>query len=144
MMKRFNYSVLILAFALLSSCKKEGCTDQQATNYDENAKKENGTCTYEGTHVFWYGEDAAEFLINDGASSLTFYVDNQIIGSSAASVYWTSAPECGQASSITVTKQLGNVKTQAYNFEVIDQTGWVYWEGTLNFNANQCISFELK
>lgn len=23
------------------------------------------------------------------------------------------------------------------------QTGWVYWEGTLNFNANTCFTQEL-
>jgi hypothetical protein len=28
------------------SCKKEGCTDPNALNYDEKAKKENNTCSY--------------------------------------------------------------------------------------------------
>lgn len=29
------------------SCKKEGCTDVTATNYNEEAKKDDGSCTYE-------------------------------------------------------------------------------------------------
>jgi hypothetical protein len=29
-----------------TSCKKEGCTDTNATNYDEKAKKDNGSCQY--------------------------------------------------------------------------------------------------
>lgn len=28
------------------SCKKEGCTDSTATNYNEEAKKDDGSCTY--------------------------------------------------------------------------------------------------
>ncbi|MFT5823197.1 MAG: acetyl esterase/lipase [Crocinitomix sp.] len=43
---------LIGAFALLllfsfSSCKKKGCTDPVAINYNENATQEDGSCEYE-------------------------------------------------------------------------------------------------
>jgi hypothetical protein len=39
--------VSILASSLLfTGCKKEGCTDEAALNYDSAAKKENGTCIY--------------------------------------------------------------------------------------------------
>lgn len=36
----------LLSTVVLVSCKKEGCTDPTALNYDENAKKDNGSCTY--------------------------------------------------------------------------------------------------
>ena len=140
-------STVLLTISVLSlmliSCKKEGCIDIDATNYDANAKKDNGTCTFEGSNVFWYDEAVATFLVSDDAVSLFYYVDGQLIGSSAAGAYWTSAPDCGQDASTTVTKNLGNVKTQSYTYEVIDQSGWSYWSGTLNFNANTCISVEL-
>lgn len=32
--------------ASLTSCKKEGCTDEAATNYDANAKTDDGSCEY--------------------------------------------------------------------------------------------------
>jgi hypothetical protein len=39
-----------LGFALsISSCKKEGCTDETATNYDEKAKEDDGSCKYAST-----------------------------------------------------------------------------------------------
>ena len=36
---------------MATSCKKEGCTDVDATNYNSEAKKDDGTCTFEGKHV---------------------------------------------------------------------------------------------
>jgi len=43
--------ILVMAIALgslvtLNSCKKEGCTDETATNYDDKAKKDDGSCIY--------------------------------------------------------------------------------------------------
>lgn len=32
---------------IIASCKKEGCTDSLAENYDTSAKKDDGSCTYE-------------------------------------------------------------------------------------------------
>lgn len=37
----------VMAIALLTSCRKEGCTDETAINYSAEAKKEDGTCIYE-------------------------------------------------------------------------------------------------
>lgn len=44
----FNKKVLMFAtlIVLLISCKKEGCTDPSALNYDSHAKKDNGNCEY--------------------------------------------------------------------------------------------------
>lgn len=39
------YSLAILALTTVS-CKKEGCTDQTASNYNYDAKKDNGSCEY--------------------------------------------------------------------------------------------------
>lgn len=50
MMKRKTASlslVLVASLTLgLASCKKEGCTDPQATNFSEKAKKDDGSCVY--------------------------------------------------------------------------------------------------
>tara|TARA_B110000046_G_scaffold182150_1_gene215572 strand:- start:892 stop:1335 length:444 start_codon:yes stop_codon:yes gene_type:complete len=137
------YGLLIAGTTIFSSCKKEGCTDPDSKTFNEEAKEDNGTCLYEGEAVLWYGESAATGLIYDGATTLTFYVDGQIVSSTAASVYWGGSPACGQNGSITVTKDLGSVKSKAYTFSVRDQTGWEYWSGVLNFTANTCEVQEL-
>ena len=45
---KMKKSLLLLSLGVitLASCKKEGCTDPDALNYNEEAKKDDGTCTY--------------------------------------------------------------------------------------------------
>lgn len=47
-MKQLIASSLLVSVALFS-CKREGCTDPKATNYDEQAKKDNGSCVFGDT-----------------------------------------------------------------------------------------------
>ncbi len=141
------YLSLITAMVIMSSCKKndkiKGCTDKDSDNYNAAAQVNDGTCTYSGAIVVWYDSTASAGLAVDGATALTFYLNGQIIGSSAASVFWRTAPDCGQNGSITETKDLGNVKTQAYSLSVKDQTGHEYWNAVVNFNAATCVQFQL-
>jgi len=137
--------LLIACFTLtLTSCKKEGCTDLDATNYSSSAKTNDGSCSFEGNIVLWFGESTSNFLTSDGAQSLTYYVDGQVVGSEAANIFWTAEPDCGQNSSITVTKNLGNAKNMSYTYSVVDQTGHEYYSGVLNFTANTCTALELN
>jgi len=142
-MRLFTIVLLTASVTFFSSCAKEGCTDSAATNFSAEAKNDDGTCSFESSYVFYYDQNTAQNLLNDGATNLTFYVDGSIIGSSAASVYWTGVPDCGSNGSITVTKPLGGVKNKSYSYRVIDQTGWEYWSGILNFEANTCTSYKL-
>jgi len=137
--------LLFLTVSLISfySCEKPGCIDPDSINYDPDATTDDGSCQYEGNAVIWYGSATAQELINDGATSLFYYVDGQLVGSTAASFYFTAAPNCGQSGTITITKSLGFSKTLNFPFSVKDQTGFEYWNGTLTFNANDCFKMEL-
>jgi len=43
--------VFIAAATLLISCKKEGCTDTNAVNFNTEAKKDDGSCNYESYNI---------------------------------------------------------------------------------------------
>ena len=46
LIRRITLSLVVLMSISVFSCKKEGCTDSTATNYNSKAKKDNGTCLY--------------------------------------------------------------------------------------------------
>ena len=46
-MKKLGQFLLVAVLATsFIGCKKEGCTDKEATNYNEKAKKDDGTCKF--------------------------------------------------------------------------------------------------
>jgi hypothetical protein len=92
----------------------------------------------EGSSVIWYGENTATNLVNDGANSLTYTVNGNIIGSTASTTFYITPPSCGGNGSITYTNEPGN-----YSYNIMDQTGYVYWTGTLNIEDNTCLELEL-
>ena len=133
----------LLVAVALTGCQVDGCTDANAVNYDPAADNFDGSCEYEGEIVLWYGEAVSTELLDWESASLSFYVDGQIVGSTATSVYWTGAPNCGDNASITITKDLGNSTSLAATYEVIDDFGDTWWSGVLNFEANTCLQLEL-
>jgi len=137
---------LLLIGTTTTSCKKvQGCMDSVAKNYDALAEKDDGSCIYEGKVVFWYTEPVSEYLINDRfVTSLAYYVGGELVGSSAASVSYTSNPECGDYGAITVTRDLGKLKSKQYSYKIEDGIdGEVIWSGTINFEANSCLKIQL-
>lgn len=51
-MTRFIFfSALTLGLVSVTGCKKSGCTDPTATNYNSKAKKNDGSCTYGPTYT---------------------------------------------------------------------------------------------
>jgi hypothetical protein len=138
---------LLGGLAVISSCKKEkvkGCMDKDSKNYNSIAEEDDGSCAYEGSIVFWYNKATSDTLSAYGATAFTYYVDGKVVGSSAAAVYWSGAPNCNQSSSITVNKDLGGVKNKTYTYSVKDQLGIEYWTGTANFTANTCTAIQLS
>lgn len=46
-MRKISFFALALVVGSFYSCNREGCTDQNATNYDKKAKNDDGSCLYE-------------------------------------------------------------------------------------------------
>lgn len=138
-----SFAVLLTIFSL-ASCAKKGCTDRFAENFDDKAKKSDNTCTYKGDAVFWYDEQTSQDLVTSGATSLKYYFDNQLVGSTSTDVYFTGAPDCGQNGSITASKALGGNKGGAFAFRVEDQLGFKRFEGLINLEGGKCVKKQLN
>jgi hypothetical protein len=44
-------AIAFLAILSVTSCKKKGCTDPEAYNYSDEAKKDDGSCSYEAPYT---------------------------------------------------------------------------------------------
>jgi hypothetical protein len=77
-MKNVNLKLSVLMLSALTlgavSCKKEGCTDSTATNYDSKAKKDDGSCTYAA--ALGTVEKSGHITANETWTSNNIYVLN--------------------------------------------------------------------
>lgn len=138
-------TLFLISFILvLSSCTEyEGCTDPNADNYYSLADIDDGSCEYSGSVVFWYGEDLSFILYLYDIDVLKYYIDNELIGTSASTVYWTAAPNCGQTASVTANIDLGGSQNKSFTYSIRDETGEEHFDGIVNVTANSCEQKEL-
>lgn len=129
---------------LTTSCRRQGCTDPMSLTYSSKAKKDDGSCLYEGSVVFYNDQSTSTSAMNAGVTNFYYYIDGTLIGSQAANIYFSGTnPDCDQTGLVSFTKDLGGFETQSANYSVRDQDGFVLWSGSLNFNKNTCLKFNL-
>jgi len=141
----FRQSLVFISIILIIvSCKKEGCTDLNAANYNNKAKKDNGSCTYEGSVVFWYDLSTSSLLETNGVTELTYILNNTTIGTLSASTFWNEAPECGSENVISVTYGIPNDVVLDYEYSVLDQNGNERFSGTVSIKKGDCVKTQLQ
>jgi hypothetical protein len=142
-------SASVLMLGSMTSCKKEGCTDGDATNFDSEASKDNGTCTFSSRLVFWWKKDFRDSCAENGISNINVYFDNKLAGSlPVSSLYWNSAPSCGATGALTINKDLGSNKSGTYaEYEkLLDGSGSeiiTLPAENIKINANTCNQYEM-
>ena len=132
------------AFAFFTTgCKEQGCTDPTATNYNADADEDDCSCLYEGRLVFWFNDGVSNNLIAAGVTTLTCYVNGEVVGTIDPADSFVNSPSCGQDGALTVTQDLGGEKAKTIPYEIKNQDGTVYWTGDINFKANTCLTLQL-
>lgn len=133
---------LIALFAM--SCKKEGCTNPQAINYNPEAKKDNGTCVlsqFSGASIDLTGtEEADRVLVNqsDDPNFADYFIDGTWEIDAAITVEPGVRIEMrsGADINITVNGSLNATGTASANIEIFGkQPTSGYWEN-ITFESN--------
>ena len=65
---RNTLSILIFMSIILFSCKREGCTDPIAINFEDNASKDDGTCIYKNSLTINFTQTVDGVDLLDGHS----------------------------------------------------------------------------
>lgn len=150
------YSTLALISAIfLNSCtKKEGCTEPNATNYCEDCKKNDGSCIYQGSVIFWWKQDFATYVTSTGSIKMEVYLNEKYAGNTylykngGELKYWAAAPACSNSDALTISKLYNNSKTQTMQvkFKFLCPAGscLAAKTGEVTFSANTCTPYEIK
>ena len=131
--------VFVIATAISACSKNKGCTDKNATNFNADATKDDGSCTYSAYIVFWYNQQTATHLANAGYANIKCSINGSAVGSSPSNVYFSSAPTCGQSGSFSITQTLTGSTSQTVNYVITDQSsGYTIWSGSVSLTSNTC------
>ena len=85
--------ILLIGGLTLTSCKKEGCTDETAENYNEKAKKDDGSCTYATPTIGDESIASPTFTTNALlASSKSQEFPQLVLSGSNSGVLWAESP----------------------------------------------------
>lgn len=140
----FFIFLVLSSMWILPGCGKKGCADSDAINFSTSAKKDDGTCRYEGAKVFWVSKSTAQQMISDSIESIVVYIDGDVEGRiTLLDQRYTAAPDCDAAQAVTVKKDLFSLKNTAFTYEVFDNKNVKRWSSSFIINANTCEDVEL-
>ena len=151
---KMKKTLLFVAVGLLTlaSCKKKGCTDANAFNYDAAAEKDDESCTYHATGVFYYSQDTyLGKMVSPPISQLEYFIDGTSIGVFNSDAGWVAAsdpiPDCSSTGFCWIDVDMGTQPQKLHNWEVKDAaTGADIpgFAGSMVFVGGTCHAIELE
>ena len=128
----------------LLSCKKLGCTDENALNFEKVAKKNDESCTYEGSVGIWFDSLKADEYAFDGVIDLTYFVDGKNIGTISSSQYSIVPPTCESPEVVTVKFNMGKASSASHSLLVKRETGAIVDSYNFSVEGGKCSLFLMK
>mgnify|MGYP003948603725 CR=1 FL=1 len=137
-MKKLIYILFISSLSIgINSCKKKGCMDVGAANYDADAKKDDGSCVYSpiitinGDNVMTISvgsgyTDLGATAANSDGSNVTVIVDSSMINDSVAGsfiVVYSASNEHGTTETIRTVNVVINHECWPGDWSVADDCG---------------------
>ena len=144
-MKSILYLTLAIVALSLSSCNKtvQGCTDENAENYNFEANEDVGTCSFRGSAVFYHNSQTSQNLINAGVTSVKLYVDGNFMDLMSPNVGFPFVPSCDHPDAMLMSNYgIGSIKSKSFVYSIRDQNQVVLASGTFEITGNQCNAIE--
>lgn len=133
-----------LASFILIGCKKKGCTDPFALNYNTEAEKDDETCTYDGHLVFWFTSVTATNFVNASIPNLDFYLNGEKVGNVSMTQFSSGQPTCGGSEGFTATYDLGKETLINVPFSIMEGgTSNAIQSGNISIKSTPCTWIEV-
>jgi hypothetical protein len=149
-MKRIKAIFLLVILSLINlSCRKDvnGCMDPASDNYNIEANVDNGSCNYHGNLTNWYDATTRDSLLANNTSSITIYVDNEVVQNiNPSDVIWSFEPECSTTTiGNWITMEGTKKKTVSITAKAFDGANVEIrnWNQTLTLNAGECKIYQI-
>ncbi len=143
-MRSFIYIFIGVALSFsVGSCKKLGCRDINSLTFDEAAKKDDGSCVYEGMLTIWFDQTNSADYLTLGVTELRFYLNNTYIGSSLPTDFSSSVPTCGASNVFSSKVTLGKVEKRDYTLTVRNESENFISTHGVTIIGNECLVFQL-
>ncbi|MBU2019706.1 MAG: hypothetical protein KJ941_08680, partial [Bacteroidetes bacterium] len=141
--KTFQILLIGLVLVVFSACKKKGCTDASAKNYNSKAKKEDQSCEYTSTIIFWYSQATRDVL------EISYPLRVRVGGKQAGLIYSGNAFSAEPIDCIQIDGTVQFVQTLydrkiSVVVSVVDNTGLEVIPPTnIAVNAGGCLKYKI-
>ena len=139
-MKTIQFILITLCtIVLFSSCtKKEGCTDNNATNYDAEADTDDNSCNFKASVACYFDETEGTELVLSGKSEVNFVMDGTNHGTLFYHEHRDSAPLCNDEKSVAIEISFTGAATKTNTISMMDQHNQLIGTQEVTFNGGDC------
>ncbi len=131
-----KHLLTILILCLLTfSCKKTGCTDVTAVNYDPEAEIGNNSCVFEGKIQFVMKNGNYADL---GFDTVYVYVDNNYLGKQATTEVWLEPVNCSTELPLVYKEEMGDVVSKPIQYRIQTIDSFIINEQSMNLIRSRC------